>query len=204
MSISRKVFYDSIGQSVFDGSPSPVALENMEIILDYWFEKHAKRPLDQLAYILATVRREVGSNMAPVRETFAKSDDEARAKLAARAYAQAAGEHGHAYYGRGYVQLTWLRNYERQQKKLGIPIVENPDLALSAEHAINILVEGMLEGDFNEQGHGLGHYVNETRQDFFEARRTVNMLDHAEEIAGNARAFLEALTLAKIAVSPES
>ena len=59
----------------------------------------------------------------------------------------------------------------------------------------------MLEGDFNEQGHGLGYYVNETRQDFFEARRTVNMLDHAEEIAGNARAFLEALTQAKSAAS---
>jgi hypothetical protein len=201
MSISHEVFYDTVGRSVFGGALSNVAVDNMEIILDYWFAKHAKRPLDQLAYILATVRREVGSNMAPVRETFAESDDQARTRLAGKVYAQAAGEHGHSYYGRGYVQLTWLRNYERQQKKLGIPIVENPDLALKAEHAINILVEGMLEGDFNEQGHGLGYYVNETRQDFFEARRTVNRLDHAEEIAGNARAFLEALILAKSAAS---
>ena len=199
MNISRRVFYDLAGQSVFNGALSAVAIDNMEIILDYWFAKHAKRPIEQLAYILATVRREVGSNMAPVRETFAKSDEEARTKLAGKVYAQPAGEHGHAYYGRGYVQLTWLRNYERQQKKLGIPFVENPDLALRREHAINILVEGMLEGDFNEQGHGLGYYVNETRQDFFEARRTVNMLDHAKEIAGNARAFLEALTQAKSA-----
>ena len=204
MSISHEVFYDTVGRSVFGGALSNVAVDNMEIILDYWFAKHAKRPLDQLAYILATVRREVGSNMAPVRETFAESDDQARTRLAGKVYAQAAGEHGHSYYGRGYVQLTWLRNYERQQKKLGIPIVENPDLALEAKHAINILVEGMLEGDFNEQGHGLGYYVNETKQDFFQARRTVNMLDHAEEIAGNAHNFLEALTLAKSAVSSDS
>jgi len=197
MSISREVFYDSAGRSVFGGAPSTAAVDNMEIILDYWFAKHAGRPLAQLAYILATVRREVGSNMAPVRETFAQSDEQARAKLATRIYAQPAGEHGHAYYGRGYVQLTWLRNYERQQNKLGIPLVENPDLALRPEHAINILVEGMLEGDFNEQGHGLAYYVNETTQDFFQARRTVNILDHAEEVAGNARSFLEALTLAK-------
>ena len=136
--------------------------------------------------------------MAPVRETFAKSDAQARARLAGKAYGKPAGEFGHVYYGRGYVQLTWLKNYKVQQKKLNIPIVENPDLVLKAEFAIKILVEGMLDGDFNgEDNKGLGHYVNESKQDFFQARHTVNVLDHAEEIAGFARAFLKALELAE-------
>ena len=192
MSISHKVFYDGVRKPVF-GALSQSAVDNMEVVLDYWFEHYPDNPISQLAYILATMRREVGAKMAPVRETFAKSDAQARKNLAGKAYAKSAGPFGHAYYGRGYVQLTHLKNYEHQQAKLDIPIVENPDLVLEPSTAVKILVEGMMDGDFNGQGHGLGHYVNDVKQDFINARRTVNILDHAAEIAGNAKLFLAAL-----------
>ena len=81
MSISRKIFYDGVRKPVFGGSLSQSAVDNMEVVLDYWFTHYPSNPINQLAYILATMRREVGSRMAPVRETFAKTDAQARLKL---------------------------------------------------------------------------------------------------------------------------
>ncbi len=196
MNFNKAAFYNSIRGSLFGGSLGQTTVENTEIILDYWLANHSDKPFQQLAYVLATVRHEVGAAMQPVRETFAKSDAQARAKLAGKKYGKSVGPHSHAYYGRGYVQLTWLKNYRKQEQKLGIPLVENPDLALDPRHGIRILVEGMLDGDFNGRGHGLGHYVNETEQDYIEARRTVNILDKASHIAGLARKFENAIAAA--------
>lgn len=202
--MDHAVFYANIRRSIFGGSLSQSAVDNINAILAFWDQAHADNPLGQLAYILATVRAEVGLKMAPVRETFANSDAQARARLAHKPYAQSVPPHGHAYYGRGYVQLTWHRNYERQEAKLGVPLVAEPDLALRAEVAIRVLVGGMMAGDFNGHGHSLPHYVNATRQDFVEARRTVNVLDRAHEIAVYATRFLDTLERADAAIETES
>ena len=180
MNVSRDVFYDLVGQSVFGGSLSAVAIDNIEIILDYWSAKHANRPLDQLAYILATVRREVGSNMAPVRETFAKSDEEARAKLAGRPYAQAAGEHDR-------LLRTRLRaaGSEHERQQIGIPIVENRFYQRRACDQHPVEAAGRR---FNGRAMGSAT-TSQSRQGFFR-RRTVNMLDHAEEMRQCLQGFL--------------
>lgn len=193
-----KIFFDTVRDSLFGGSLSQSAVDNINTITGYWLEHYPDQPLCQLAYILATVKAEVGDNMKPVREGFAKDDADARKKLAHRAYAKSDGPHGHAYYGRGYVQLTHLSNYKTQSAKLGIDLVKFPDRALETPIALQILAGGMLAGDFNGQGFGLGHYVNETKQDFVGARRTVNVQDRAEEIAGYARLFLSALERANL------
>lgn len=193
-----KIFFDTVRDSLFGGSLSQSAVDNINTITGYWLEHYPDQPLCQLAYILATVKAEVGDNMKPVREAFASDDAEARKKLAHRAYAKSDGPHGHAYYGRGYVQLTHLQNYKTQSAKLGIDLVQFPDKALETPIALQILAGGMLAGDFNGQGFGLGHYVNETKQDFVGARRTVNVQDRAEEIAGYAKLFLNALELARL------
>ncbi len=189
----KAAFFDSVRERLYGGTANAAAEANITVILDYWFAHHARRPAAQLAYILATVRHEVGPNMVPVRETFADSDDMARARLAAKPYAQPEGPSGHCYYGRGYVQLTWHKNYAKQQEKLGLPLVEEPDLALDTAVATRILFEGMLDGDYNPHGHGLGHYVNGRKRDFVSARYTVNLQDRAELIAGHARKFLKAI-----------
>lgn len=191
--MDHTAFYTNIRRSIFGGSLSQSAVDNINVILQFWDQTHPGNPWNQLAYILATVRAEVGLKMAPVRETFAGSDADARARLSHRPYAQAVPPHGHAYYGRGYVQLTWKDNYAAQEAKLGVPLVADPDLALKSEIAIQVLVGGMMAGDFNGHGHGLPHYVNATRQDFVEARRTVNVLDRAAEIADYAIRFLDAI-----------
>jgi murein DD-endopeptidase MepM/ murein hydrolase activator NlpD len=87
------------------------------------------------------------------------------------------------------VQLTHRYNYEAMGAKLGVDLAGNPALALDPDIAARILVVGMRDGDFNGRGHGLSHYVNEQAQDWYQARRTVNVLDHAGEIATNAEEY---------------
>lgn len=193
-----KIFFDTVRGPLFGGTFSQTAVDNINAITGYWLDHYPGNPINQLAYILATVRAEVGADMRPVREGFAKDDADARKKLAHRPYAKSDGPFGHAYYGRGYVQLTHLRNYKTQSAKLGIDLVKFPDRALETPVALQILAGGMLAGDFNGKGLGLGHYVNETKQDFIGARRTVNIQDRAEEIAGYAKLFLSALQLSNL------
>lgn len=194
MGFSRKIFFDSVRGPLFGGSLTQSAVDNMNIVLDYWQANHRSKPRAQLAYILATMRHEVGAAMKPVRERFASSDAQARRALAGAAYGGSAGPFGNAYYGRGYVQLTWIKNYQKQGRKLGLNLVQNPDLVLQPGVAVKVLVEGMLDGDFT--GKSLDDYITGSRQDFVNARRIVNKLDRAELIAGYARRFLRAIDAA--------
>ncbi|MDJ0614894.1 MAG: TIGR02594 family protein [Rhizobiaceae bacterium] len=188
-----KEFFDAVRGTVFGGRLTQSAVDNMNKIVGYWVEDYADHPTNQLAYVLATVLAEVGLNMRPVRESFASSDAKARERVRGRRYGRPAGPYNHVYYGRGYVQLTWLRNYKSQSAKLGIDLVQFPDKALETEIALQILVDGMIAGDFSGTGHGLGYYVNSSKQDFVGARYTVNVQDRAHEIAGYANTFLFAL-----------
>jgi hypothetical protein len=197
-------FFDRIRITVYNGRIPQISVGNINIILRYWQTNFPNNIHTQLAYILATVRAEVGKKMEPVRETFASSDEEARIRLRDKPYARPVPPHGHAYYGRGYVQLTWFENYKVQENKINVPLVEFPDLALVPENAIQILVNGMMAGDFNEKSHGLSYYVNKQKTDFVQARQTVNLFNRADEIAGYARTFLDAIEYASAGVNIRS
>ena len=134
---------------------------------------------DQIAYVLATVRVETGGDgWAPVEERGKPCD-----------YSGGCGWHG-----RGYVQLTHDYNYRFVGEQLGLDLVNNPQLALEPENATEILVAGMKNGWFNRLGHGLGYYINDERQDWVQARRTVNVLDKAGDVAGWAQDYAVALS----------
>ncbi|RYE71634.1 MAG: hypothetical protein EOP19_31600 [Hyphomicrobiales bacterium] len=145
-----------------------------------------------LAYGLATARREVGSGMVPVREGFRKTDADARAYVLRHyptKYGKPAGPWGHVYYGRGIVQLTWLANYEREG------IAHDPDKALEPEFAAELMFKGLLDGRWNGLGKGLAFYLpTGGPDDMKNARRTVNITDHWEEIAGFYRQFMAAIS----------
>ena len=96
------------------------------------------------------------------------------------------------YYGRGDVQLTWYENYEVMGKLLGIDLLNRPDLALVPRISAKILAVGTKNGVF---GRKLGSFINLDTGlvDYFNARRCVNVLDKAEEIANFASLFEEAL-----------
>jgi predicted chitinase len=48
---------------------------------------------------------------------------------------------GARYHGRGFVQITGRANYREYGRKLGVPLEENPDMALDPDIAAKILIE---------------------------------------------------------------
>ncbi len=149
--------------------------------------------IQQTAYILATAYWESALTFLPVREGLAKSDAEAReyvqklfeeGKIRTN-YALPAAN-GQSFYGRGYVQLTWERNYRR----IGDHLIgdeeifyNDPDQVLRTDLAAIILVRGMVDGIFSEEGQRLNDFINRDRADYLHARQTVNRMDRAETIA---------------------
>jgi len=87
------------------------------------------------------------------------------------------------YYGRGYVQLTWLENYKKATAKnsKGWNFILNPELALEVEPAMWICFEGMKNGWFT--GAKLSQYFNDVKTDPINARRIINGTDCAQLIA---------------------
>lgn len=93
------------------------------------------------------------------------------------------------------MQLTGFTNYKRAGSKLGIDLVNNPDLALDAGHAAAIMIAGMSEGWFT--GKKLADYVDDYMPNYVAARRVINGVDKAAKIASEAAAFELALRRAK-------
>jgi hypothetical protein len=100
---------------------------------------------------------------------------------------------GQVYYGRGYVQLTWKENYQKQDEKLGLggKLVKDADLALDPVLARQIIIFGMADGDFT--GKRLGQFFTDTLTDWYNARTIVNAHDRASDIAGYAEKFHNAI-----------
>jgi hypothetical protein len=93
---------------------------------------------------------------------------------------------GQRYYGRGFVQLTWKRNYDAMGKLLHVDLVNHPGMALHLAIATQILFEGMLRansglGDFT--GLALDDCFNATTENWTRARAIINGTDHAAEIS---------------------
>lgn len=146
-----------------------------------------------VAYALATIAHETAWTFRPIQEY------RARAGTAARRNQDRYWLSG--YYGRGYVQLTWKRNYELAARKLSVDLVRNPDLAMDEDIAFDILTLGMHEGWFT--GKKLSSFITPTKTDFVNARRIINGTDRATLIAGYAQEFLTMLRFAwEEAVNP--
>ena len=114
-------------------------------------------------------------------------------------YAQAAGTE-HAYYGRGYVQLTWWDNYAKSGAEIGmgIELLFDPDKALQADTAYKLMSDGMVNGHGFANKHRLQHYFYGGHTDYVGARRMVNGTNEAQKIAGIARIFEASLMASRI------
>jgi hypothetical protein len=161
--------------------------------------------INYMAYIFATVYWESDGSMLPIVEKRqVKVDTATRKKV--KALQDRYWDSG--YYGRGYVQLTWKDNY----LKMGIALkkyhpnkykdldnqwlVKQPELACHPDTAYDIISVGMIGGYFNGLHKGLSEYINNSKVDFVEARRTVNGTDKATDVAKlaiKAKSMLEAL-----------
>ena len=200
----RRRFFRAVRESIFRGRLSRQQVAGMEALLTAWEREWRMQDMRHLAYCFATAWHETAHTMQPVRETLAKSDRQAIARLRKWArkvsprrrqtvleYARVHPSTGKAYFGRGYVQLTWRRNYRRLGERLGIDLERHPELAMRPDIAARILYCGMIEGLFT--GRKLEEFIRGEHCDYVAARQTVNGLDRARLIAGVAEEFQAAL-----------
>lgn len=191
--MDRAAFFAVVRKQPFGGRLKTDQVKGVEALLDAWERWAPGSDPRFLAYALATVFHETGARMQPVREI-------GRGK--GRAYGKPAGRFGQVYYGRGGVQLTWLRNYEFADRRLhelgvldvGESLVRAPDLALRPDVSAAIVVVGMREGWFT--GRRLDQFFNGTRSDWVDARAIINGHDRAAMIAGYGLHFYEGLRAA--------
>ncbi len=186
-----KFFAAVKGAPLFTAALKPDQKAGLEAILAA--AAAAKWPLSFTAYALATAFHETAATMQPVREAFWLSESWRKTHLAKY----------YPYYGRGYVQLTWRRNYERADRELGLGgrLVADLDLAMKAEVSAPIMIKGMEEGWFCASKDGARHTLARhvagsgpsTRAQYQSARRIINGVDKADKIAGEAIAFQSAL-----------
>jgi putative chitinase len=186
--IQRKYFFDSVRDSLFAGDLSQDQVDGLNAILDYADEEGTDDR--HLAYVLATTFHETAQTMQPIAE-YGKGQG--------KSYGVPDPQTGQTYYGRGYVQLTWKDNYQKQDDKLGLggQLVKDADLAMDPKVALQVLFGGMHDGDFT--GVGLPDFITcedptSDTTDFHNARKIVNGLDCAEQIQGYAQKFANAIT----------
>ena len=188
--MDMKVFFNEVRDHLFGKPMYQGQVNGCVAILDAW-GKHAPNSDPRfIAYSLATAYHETARSMAPVREL---------GQGRGRAYGNPVPPYNQVYYGRGYVQLTWKRNYANATRSLvrhnvvgsDVDLVRNPDLAMRPDIASGILVFGMLEGWFT--GRKLVDYFSGTRSDWVDARVIINGHDRAALIASYGLAFYHAL-----------
>jgi hypothetical protein len=181
--IDRKLFFSGIRQQPFAGKLTTGQVQGITAILDEW-ERRKLSDLRWLAYMLGTTKHETAHTMQPIVEGGSQK------------YLR--GKKYWPWIGRGYVQLTWQRNYARFQpavlKLFAVDILDKPEGALQPDVAAYVMFEGMISGAFT--GKKLSDYFNDTKTDWVNSRRIINGTDKAMEIAQIAKLFYADLTAA--------
>lgn len=201
--MNRTAFFAAVRTSLFAGRLSQEQVSGTEAVINA-FEAAGLKDIHWLAYMLATAFHETAKTMQPVRETLADTDDEAisildnafrkgRLSWVKTPYWRKDAD-GHSWLGRGDVQLTHRENYAKAEKELGVPLTANPDLAMQPDVAADIMIKGMTEGWFT--GKKLSDYFHDQTADWVNARKIINGLDRANDIAGYGKKFLSAIEAA--------
>jgi putative chitinase len=174
--INRAFFFTHVRRMMFSNILQQSQVDGMNAILDGWEAKYTADDDRWLAYALATTYHETDQHMQPINEY---------GKGRGRPYGKVDPTTGQVYYGRGFVQLTWERNYETMSNLLEIDFVH---LALELDNATNIMFLGMAKGLFT--GKSLSDYFCKTNEDWVSTRKIINGLDKAQAIALYRAQFL--------------
>lgn len=183
MNINRKQFFDGV-KARLDPTLSQEQVDGFEFLLGQFEQEPRWNDIRLIAYAFATIWHETAYSMQPVEECYYLGSKAKAAQKKLRYY---------PYFGRGLVQLTWRTGYEKAGKALGVDLVNNPNLATDPHIAFRVLTEGLFRGWF---GGKLTTYITDTKTDYVNARRCVNILDKAGIIAGYARSFEKVLAVA--------
>ncbi|PHS02098.1 MAG: hypothetical protein COA78_21880 [Blastopirellula sp.] len=196
--MNKTKFFNKVRHSVFKGKLKQSQVDGLGVLLDCAEKRNTN--IEYLSYILATTYHETAFKMQPISEFggkryFKKLYDikGSKPKLARRLGNLKAGD-GVKYKGRGFVQITGRANYVKLGKKLGIDLVNNPDLALDTKIAAEILFIGMEQGLFT--GKKLSSYMDgidgtdeEDRKQYKLSRWLINGRDKRDTIADYAIKF---------------
>lgn len=136
----------------------------------------------QIAYALATIDHETNNTFKPVVEAYWLSEEWRKNNL--RYY---------PFHGRGFIQITWKYNYQKYSYILNKNLVDNPDLALDPQISLFIAIHGMVNGIFTHSK--VSDFINESKKDFYNARRVINGLDKANTIADLTKFYLKTINI---------
>lgn len=182
--IDRRVYFDRVRDTLFAGAMSQQQVDGQDAILNEW----TKQDLRWLAYMLATVYHETAKKMWPIEEY---------GKGSGKPYGVKDKETGQAYYGRGFIQLTWRDNYSYATKALDLKGDDDLEWhaakALDLEVATEVMFRGMSEGWFT--GNMLGDFFNANVNEPVNARSIINtdVEKNGELVASYHGEFLRAL-----------
>ena|GEM_PF-836152 len=103
----------------------------------------------------------------------------------------------HAYFGRGYCQLTGWNNYATAGYVLGrgLDFLFDPDLVLEPKVAYEIMSVGMRTGTIFANEFRISRFISGNHCDYLHARQLVNGMNGAKEVADIAKKF-EAVLMA--------
>jgi putative chitinase len=195
----RKVYFDNVREAPFAGSLTQRQVDGQSFILNAWEKYVPDQDVRWLAYFLATAFHETSQAMWPVEEYD---------KGKGQPYGAVDPMTGQAYYGRGFVQLTWKSNYQRADDELGLnpSCVQDPSQQLDPTISARTGYRGMVEGWFRAPNQ-FDTFFNDMIDDPYGAREIVNgdkttvpTWSNGESIgrmvAGYHAAFLSALAVA--------
>ncbi|MFA0811939.1 hypothetical protein [Microbulbifer epialgicus] len=210
LQMERSTFYEDIRKGIFKGSLTQEQVNGMEVILNFWENPPTQpsgnfkiqweiRSIGWLAYMLATIFHETAYTMQPITEYGSKSYF-TRYDFRKDLGNTEPGD-GYKFRGRGFVQLTGRRNYEkltpvvREHYPQCPDFTQDPDAVKVPKYATIILFYGMFLGIFT--GKALRHSIGDPEKgqivDYRHARQIINAMDKADNIARYAEEFEQAL-----------
>lgn len=193
---NRDIFWQQFSGKFGPVSQSPT--DGLNFILDQVAQDTTNwLNLNEIAYALATFAWETAHTFQPIHEkgplAYFSQYDPGTPKGQRLGNTQAGD--GFLFRGRGYVQLTGRTNYTKVGQFLSVDLVGNPDLALQPPVAYKIAANGMRLGWFTGQ-RLRGFMPTGGPADYVNARKIINGLDHAADIAAIAQNFQLVLTAA--------
>ncbi len=188
--LNRNFFFDQTKISLFNGKFNQTQIDGLNAILDEWEKNYSKKDDRWLAYMFATTHHETDRTFRGIEE-YGKGKNRPygkNIKMDRTRYFDTPN----LFYGRGFVQLTWYENYQKAGKKLGLDLINKPELVLEIKNATQVLFSGMMEGWFT--GRKLSTYFNATIEDWKNARRIINGTDKADLIAAYAKQYYASIS----------